>query len=130
MHERGENVLAGRPVDPNPTAREAIAAKHKVAGFADVGELVGKVDAVSVVVPTVLHFDVAHRLIEAGIHVLIEKPIAETVEQADRLIAAARARVYEIGRQFRNEGIDMTHNPEFTTCEFYMVRDLAPALAS
>lgn len=28
--------------------------------------------------------------------------------------------MYEIGRQFRNEGIDMTHNPEFTTCEFYM----------
>jgi lysyl-tRNA synthetase class II len=28
--------------------------------------------------------------------------------------------VYEIGRQFRNEGIDLTHNPEFTTCEFYM----------
>jgi lysyl-tRNA synthetase class II len=27
--------------------------------------------------------------------------------------------VYEIGRQFRNEGIDLTHNPEFTTCEFY-----------
>jgi len=29
-------------------------------------------------------------------------------------------RVYEIGRQFRNEHIDLTHNPEFTTCEFYM----------
>ena len=29
-------------------------------------------------------------------------------------------RVYEIGKQFRNEGIDLTHNPEFTTCEFYM----------
>lgn len=29
-------------------------------------------------------------------------------------------RVYEVGRQFRNEGIDLTHNPEFTTCEFYM----------
>jgi len=28
--------------------------------------------------------------------------------------------VYEIGRQFRNEGIDLTHNPEFSTCEFYM----------
>ena len=28
-------------------------------------------------------------------------------------------RVFEIGKQFRNEGIDMTHNPEFTTCEFY-----------
>ena len=34
-------------------------------------------------------------------------------------------RVYEIGRQFRNEGIDLTHNPEFTTCEFYMVRGRA-----
>ena len=30
-------------------------------------------------------------------------------------------RVYEIGRQFRNEGIDLTHNPEFTSCEFYQV---------
>ena len=28
-------------------------------------------------------------------------------------------RVYEIGKQFRNEGVDLTHNPEFTTCEFY-----------
>ena len=31
-------------------------------------------------------------------------------------------RVYEIGRQFRNEGIDLTHNPEFTSCEFYQVQ--------
>ncbi len=31
-------------------------------------------------------------------------------------------RVYEIGRQFRNEGIDQTHNPEFTSCEFYQAR--------
>jgi len=35
------------------------------------------------------------------------------------LIVGGLDRVYEIGRQFRNEGIDMTHNPEFTTCEFY-----------
>jgi lysyl-tRNA synthetase class 2 len=35
------------------------------------------------------------------------------------LIIGGLDRVYEIGRQFRNEGIDMTHNPEFTTCEFY-----------
>uniref|UniRef100_A0A7S0YMZ5 Lysine--tRNA ligase n=1 Tax=Polytomella parva TaxID=51329 RepID=A0A7S0YMZ5_9CHLO len=35
------------------------------------------------------------------------------------LVIGGLERVYEIGRQFRNEGIDMTHNPEFTTCEFY-----------
>ncbi len=37
-----------------------------------------------------------------------------------QLVVGGFERVYEIGRQFRNEGIDMTHNPEFTTCEFYM----------
>ena len=35
------------------------------------------------------------------------------------LIVGGIDRVYEIGKQFRNEGIDLTHNPEFTTCEFY-----------
>ncbi|XP_031504841.1 lysine--tRNA ligase isoform X1 [Nymphaea colorata] len=37
-----------------------------------------------------------------------------------QLIVGGLDRVYEIGKQFRNEGIDLTHNPEFTTCEFYM----------
>jgi predicted dehydrogenase len=86
-------------VDPDPAARAAVAAKHGVAAFADPGELVGRVDAVSVVVPTSLHCDVALALIEAGIHVLIEKPIADTRAQADRLIAAAAARgtVLQVG---------------------------------
>jgi len=35
------------------------------------------------------------------------------------LVVGGMNRVFEIGKQFRNEGIDMTHNPEFTTCEFY-----------
>lgn len=37
-----------------------------------------------------------------------------------QLVVGGLERVYEIGRQFRNESIDLTHNPEFTTCEFYM----------
>lgn len=36
------------------------------------------------------------------------------------LVVGGFDRVYEIGRQFRNEQIDLTHNPEFTSCEFYM----------
>merc|ERR1712178_466909 len=37
-----------------------------------------------------------------------------------KLVIGGLDRVYEIGKNFRNEGIDMTHNPEFTACEFYM----------
>lgn len=37
------------------------------------------------------------------------------------LVIGGLERVYEMGKQFRNEGIDMTHNPEFTSCEFYQV---------
>lgn len=50
-----------------------------------------KPDLVSVSVPTVYHYDVALQAIERGIHVLVEKPIAATLEQADELIAAAKA---------------------------------------
>lgn len=53
------------------------------------------------------------------------------------LVVGGLERVYEIGRQFRNEGIDLTHNPEFTTCEFYQafadvydVMDLTEELVS
>ena len=49
------------------------------------------VEAVSVTVPTRFHFDVAAQLIAAGVHVLVEKPICETVEQAEKLIAQAQA---------------------------------------
>ena len=38
------------------------------------------------------------------------------------LVVGGLDRVYEMGKQFRNESIDMTHNPEFTSCEFYQVR--------
>ncbi|MBC8791233.1 MAG: UDP-N-acetyl-D-glucosamine dehydrogenase [Tagaea sp. CACIAM 22H2] len=86
-------------VDADPGTRETVAGKYGVAAFADHRELIGKVDAVSVVVPTVLHHDVARDLIDSGIHVLIEKPIAETVEQGAALVALADRRnvVLQVG---------------------------------
>ena len=51
--------------------------------------LIGKIDAVSLAVPTEKHCDIACGLLEAGIHVLVEKPISRTLEEADRMIAAA-----------------------------------------
>src|SRR6185503_16372383 len=51
--------------------------------------LIGKVDAVSLAVPTESHCEIACELLNAGIHVLVEKPISRTLEEADRMIAAA-----------------------------------------
>jgi predicted dehydrogenase len=65
----------------------------------DPGELAGRVEAASVVVPTRAHFAVARQLLDAGLHVLLEKPVAATLEEADALIALADARglVLQIG---------------------------------
>jgi predicted dehydrogenase len=51
--------------------------------------MIGSVDAVSIAVPTRCHSEVAKAFLEAGVHVLLEKPITETLEQADELIALA-----------------------------------------
>jgi predicted dehydrogenase len=62
----------------------------------DCAEIVGKVDVASVAVPTQHHFDVASGLLGAGIHVLVEKPLTRTLEEADQLVAAAEARGLEL----------------------------------
>lgn len=65
----------------------------------DYRELLGKVDAVSIVVPTQLHYKVAKDFLEQGVHVLLEKPITTTVAEADELISIAKAKdlVFQVG---------------------------------
>lgn len=63
-----------------------------VRAFNSVDALLDAVDAAVVVVPTPAHFDVASRALERGIHLLIEKPIAATLDQANRLVELARAK--------------------------------------
>lgn len=53
-------------------------------------ELVGKVDAVSLAVPTEVHAEIACRLLHAGIHILVEKPISRSLQEADQMIRAAQ----------------------------------------
>src|SRR6476659_7328714 len=53
-------------------------------------ELIGRIDAASVAVPTETHCEIACGLLEAGIHVLVEKPISRTLEEADQMISAAK----------------------------------------
>jgi predicted dehydrogenase len=66
-----------------------ISAERKVEWTADWRTLIGNVDAVSLAVPTEAHCEIAVELLAAGIHVLVEKPIARTLEEADRMIEAA-----------------------------------------
>jgi predicted dehydrogenase len=74
-------------------ARASAAAKaHGIEAFADHRALIGRVDAVSIVVPTTLHHAVACDFIDAGVHVLVEKPLAaDTEAAADLVTRAARA---------------------------------------
>jgi len=66
-----------------------IASQFKTEAFRDYRELIGKVDAVSVAVPTSLHRQVALEFIENGVDVLVEKPIAESIESAQEIVKAA-----------------------------------------
>jgi predicted dehydrogenase len=68
---------------------QQIAAKNNCDYFTDWRELLDKVDAVSIVTPTETHAEIACAFLERGVHVLVEKPIARTLEEADSIIAAA-----------------------------------------
>ena len=76
--------------DVNPKAAEAVAKKTRCRVFQSVQELAAAVDAISVVVPTTAHREVAGAFLEQGKDVFIEKPIAETTAQAEELVRMAR----------------------------------------
>ena len=77
-------------VDSDFEAAQSVAERNHTKAVADYRDLLGKVEAVSIVVPTSLHFQVARDFLEAGSHVLVEKPITVTMEEADELIDLAR----------------------------------------
>ena len=86
-------------VDNDPTRATEIAATVGADAYSDHRELIGRVDAVSVVVPTQFHHAVARDFLSAGVHVLIEKPITVTIAEADELIAIADRQqvVFQVG---------------------------------
>jgi virulence factor len=75
--------------DVDPRASERASCSHDVPVFQDVDELIEQVDAVSITTPTPYHYDLVVRCLEAGLHVLVEKPIAETLDQAEAMARAA-----------------------------------------
>jgi predicted dehydrogenase len=76
-------------VDTNRARADEVAAAHRTRAAYDARDVVGKVDAVTVAVPTEIHRDIAQTFLEGAVPVLVEKPLARTVAEADALIAAA-----------------------------------------
>ena len=76
--------------DLNEETGRKVAAERGVVATTDWRELIGRVEAVSLAVPTEAHCEIAASLLENGIHVLVEKPIARSLEEAELMIAAAK----------------------------------------
>jgi len=78
-------------VDPDSERCQAIAAELRTTAVDDYHDLIGRVDAVSIASPTSTHFKIASTLLENKIHVLLEKPITNTLEEAASLVELAES---------------------------------------
>jgi predicted dehydrogenase len=121
--EAGQDVVLFAVADPNPEMRAAMAAQHQVHVASDWRDLLGKVDLVSVCSPAITHAPIVHAFLNAGAHVLVEKPIATTRDEAHGLVAVARAvgKVLTVGHQerfvFARTGLlDLAETPLEITC--------------
>jgi predicted dehydrogenase len=108
IYSRMADVELVGVVDADPRRAADVAAEAGCAVFADAMALADAVDAVSVVVPTTAHLEVAAPLLRRGVHMLMEKPIAATVEEGAELVrlADASGAILQIGHLERfNAGV-------------------------
>jgi predicted dehydrogenase len=114
--------------DSRQGARDKVAAEVGSRAVADYRELLGGVDAVSVVTPTPAHFAIARDFIASGAHVLVEKPITETVEEARQLIelAARHEKVLQVGHLERFNAAILAAEPYLRTPRFVECHRMAP----
>lgn len=111
-------------VDPLSEKAEALAKAAGARAFSRLEDCLGLLDAASVCTPAVSHHAVARPLLQAGVHVLVEKPITTRLEDADDLIALAGAKkaILQIGHIERFNGAvstvkKLTHDPVFIECD-------------
>ncbi len=92
--------------DADPERARLICEKHSTKPFSDIDSLLAEVDAVVVAVPTFLHYEISRKALLAGKHVLVEKPISETIDQAKELIQMSREKdlVFQVGHIERFNG--------------------------
>ena len=118
-------TLAG-VVDTDIERASQVAAERETKAYADVSLVPGKIDVAVVAVPTESHARIARALIESGVHTLVEKPIAQTVAEADDLIAAAKSRgvVLAVGHSERFNPAVMAARPHVKDPRFIEVHRL------
>lgn len=83
------NIRLAAVVDTDAVRAERIAHNYGCTAYSNYRDILDKVDAVSIVTPTTMHYEIAMECIKAGKNILIEKPVTTTVEEADSLIDAA-----------------------------------------
>jgi predicted dehydrogenase len=108
-------IYAGMPdvelvgvCDVNADVAKQVAAQYQCAACTDPAALVGKVDAVSIVTPTSLHLDTARPYLDAGVHMLMEKPLAPAFEESKALVELAEKAgvIFQVGHLERfNAGV-------------------------
>ena len=107
-------------VDTDEAIAGQFAAQYDCEAVTDYHDVIGKVDAISLVVPTSHHYKIGREFLEAGIHCLIEKPVTETTDEADELIrlAAQKELVLQVGHIERFNAVmagvrQQIHRPQF-----------------
>lgn len=92
--------------DQRPELAAKMAEEHGTRSFGSLEELASHIDAAVLAVPTYAHAQIGCQLLEGGVHLLVEKPIAATLEEADQLLAAAKGRVLAVGHvEFFNPAV-------------------------
>jgi predicted dehydrogenase len=119
-------VTLGGVVDSNSGRAAQIAAEHGTSAFADWRDIPGGIEVAVIAVPTESHAAIALPLLRAGVHTLVEKPLAQTVAEADLLIAAASASgaVLAVGHSERFNPAVMAAKPYVTDPRFIEVHRL------
>jgi predicted dehydrogenase len=115
-------------VDARAEARDAVAQELSTRALGDYRELLGKVDAVSVVTPTPQHFRITRDFLANGAHVLVEKPITETAAEARELIrlAAGAGLILQVGHLERFNSAILAAEPYLRSPRFVECHRLAP----
>ena len=127
---QGEPVRLLGVVDPDTTRADAVAREFECKAFGSVAQLLtthSEVQAATVAAPTVHHLAVARELIDAGVDVLIEKPLATTLAEADELISAAHKhkRIAQVGHLERFNPAVRATLPILTKPMFFEVHRLS-----